>query len=351
MIARLVALVLLVIAPAAAAHPPYGIAADPRENVYFSDLERVWRLGADGKLLLFRRQTPNTHVHELRLTPAGDLIGEENRYDPATETFSTAIWRKRGDGSGNYILPLTNAPPKGSGIWVDEAGNSYTAQWLGNDDRRTILLQRSPTGEVTVLFGDPKAGAAFRQVLASGIGGMTFGTDGTLVFADGPVLRRLGPEFRVETLFEGDRTTSLRGIASGPSSTILAADIGNRRLLSIGRRSAAETLYRSPAGWLPTGVASAAGRLWLLEAEDDPEHRSHRVRVVEIVGSKGKVVAVPGEAQLALTSTPATATRRGTIAWFAIAAGAFVLALGAAYAVRRARTRRPGEQTRHMKRA
>src|SRR3712207_4184119 len=84
----------LFLAAAALAHPPYGLVADDRGNLYFSDLETVWRLGPDGRLAVFRAAVPDTHVHELALTPDGAIAGDQNRYDPATQRFYWGIWRR-----------------------------------------------------------------------------------------------------------------------------------------------------------------------------------------------------------------------------------------------------------------
>jgi hypothetical protein len=328
-------LLLLLIGAEAAAHPPYGLVADERGNLYFSDLEAVWRMRPDGRLVLFRPAVADVHVHELRLAPGGDIVGDENRYDPASQTFYTAIWRRSPDGRETYLLPSTAAPPNGSGLWVDARGNSYSAQWLSSEDRRTILLRRSPQGRSDVLFGDRKAGAAFRQVIVSSVGGMAFAADGSLLFADGPALRRLSPAGQVTRLFQGEGGTVLRGIVAAPGGRVLAADSGNGRLLSIGSDGRAEPLYRSPRGWLPMAVALARGRLWALEAEDDPNHRSHRVRVIEVKDGRGRVAAMPGETATNLQSTPPE--REG---WAGIAGGAMLAAVGGAYLLRRARARR-----------
>src|SRR5215203_5776673 len=94
--------ILLLLVIASEAHPAWGIAVDGRGQVYFSDLEKVWKLDAQGKLSLFR--TGKDHIHELNVDEAGNLFGAENAYDPATQRFFSAIWKITPERSFSYLL-------------------------------------------------------------------------------------------------------------------------------------------------------------------------------------------------------------------------------------------------------
>jgi hypothetical protein len=237
----------------AAAHPPYGLAADPAGNVYFSDLEAVWRLTPDGRLSIFRPAVPGRHVHALALAPDGAAEGDQNHYDPETQRFYTGLWRRTLAGAERDIVPMTDRPPPGAGIWRDEAGNRYVTQWISSSDRRTVLLRRRPDGGVDVLFDE--AGGAARPAAPSveSVGGMAFGRDGSLFFADRRLLRRLARNGTVTTVYEGGAQSSLRGLAMAPDGRVLAADMGAKAVLALAADGTAETLYRESDGWAPTG--------------------------------------------------------------------------------------------------
>lgn len=94
----------LAAASPSAAHPPYGLVADEAGNAYFSDLETVWRLSADGRLSVFRPHVPETHVHALARAPDGSIEGDQNRYDPSTERFYSGLWRRGADGAERMIV-------------------------------------------------------------------------------------------------------------------------------------------------------------------------------------------------------------------------------------------------------
>ena len=289
----------------AAAHPPYGLVADARGNLYFSDLETVWRLAPDRRLTVFRPHAGG-HVHELTLAPDGAIEGDQNHYEPAGEKHFTAIWRRSLGGEEKWVGPLTTDPPFGMGLAQDGAGRRYSGQWVSNDDRRLLLLRRSRDGRVEVLLGR-EAMPDFRQRSLANVGGMAFAADGALVFADGPRLHRLAPDGRVSTLLDTGSPSSLRGIATA-DGRVYAADMGRKRVLAIDAKGGEETVWRSEPRWMPTGVARIGDALFVLEAEDDPEHRSNRVRGIEVSGGKGAVVAEPWKGE----TSPAPAPTRGT---------------------------------------
>lgn len=341
-----IALALLAIAAgsgAALAHPPYELVVDPAGNAYFSDLEAVWRLAPDGRLGLFRPGVEGTHVHELAIA-GGAVEGDLNSYDGATQTYSGGIWRRGPDGRETWVLAPTSAAPKGIGVRQDPAGNRYVAQWVSNDDRRTMLFRRAPDGRVDLLFGPADAAAKFREVITSSVGGMVFPPDGAVVFADGRVLRRAAGG-TVTTVFSGPADSSLRGLALARDGRLLAADFGRRAVYAISAAGDAQRVYGSSKGWAPTSAAERSGRLLVLEANLDPHDYVNRVRVVEVANGRGRVVAAPGDPGAAPGAasgpSPVAAERpasTGTLA--AMAAVLLAAAAGGGLLLRRLRDRR-----------
>ncbi len=321
---------LLLSRVAAFAHPAWGIVADAQGRVYFSDLEQVWRLDPDGRLTLFR-PSRNAHVHELALAPNGDVIGTQNAYDSATETYSSGLWRRTPRGQETWPVPMSPYPPKGSGPWLDHSGNEYVSQWVSNDDHRVMLFRRSPAGRVDLLFGDPAAAARFRQEMAADIGGLVMASDGAILFADGSVVRRVAPG-EAGLYYDGGGGASLRGLALAPDGTLLAADLAGHRLVAVGPDGRAAILYRGTAGWGPTGVALAGGRVLVLEAEEDPTYRSNRVRVVEVRDGKARLAAAPGGPDIPAVAMAAAApgqrSASNRLALFAALGTAMAAALG-----------------------
>lgn len=283
----------------AAAHPPYALVADRTGNVYFSDLETVWRLSSDGRLSVFRAHVRETHVHSLALAPDGAIEGDQNRYDPAAERFYSGLWRRTPAGVEEAIVPLTERPPAGAGVWKDEAGNRYVSQWISSADRRILLLRRRADGRVEVLFDESGGGQRPVQPSVESVGGMAFGADGALFFVNGGVLRRLARDGSVTKIYDGGAQSSLRGLTVAPDGRVLVADMGAKAVLAVATDGSVSTLYREKQAWLPTAVALSGDRVLVLEANADHHEYEDRVRVIELTENGGKVIASPAQPQTA----------------------------------------------------
>lgn len=323
-LALLAILLALFGASAAPAHPPYGLVADDRGNLYFSDLEAVWRLAPDGRLHRFRPASEGHHVHELALGPDGSIEGTVNSYDAATETFAGGLWRRSADGRETWLLAPTPSPPRGLGLYADTRGNRYTAQWPSQRDRRTMLFRRAPDGRVDLLYGPGDLAARFRHELVESIGGMATLADGGMVFADGRALRRVNASGAVTTLHEGPAGASYRGISRAAGGRILAADFAGKTVAAVAPNGAAEILYRETEAWLPTAAVMAGGRLLVLEANAEPRDYVDRVRVIEVTGGRGRVVARPAFPITAPVPAPVAETGPGSGMIIAVAAAAAI---------------------------
>jgi hypothetical protein len=290
---RLPAALLLAIlwAAGAAAHPPYGLVADRSGNVYFSDLEAVWRLTPRGRLELFRPAGEGFHVHEVALAPDGAVEGDVNHYDAASQVFSGGLWRRTPDGRERWLVAPTPAPPRGLGTFSDARGNRYTSHWASSDDRRTMLFRRAPDGRVELLYGPREEAGRLREALVSSIGGMAATLDGGMVFADGRALRRVSPAGEVTTLHEAPEGAGFRGVSVAPDGRVIAADFAGKAVIAVAPGTGAELLYRETEAWLPTAALVLGRRLLVLEANADHSEYEDRVRVIEVVGGRAREVA------------------------------------------------------------
>ncbi|HEY7784981.1 MAG TPA: hypothetical protein VIB00_09655, partial [Pyrinomonadaceae bacterium] len=65
----ILAAVILLLAQAneLAAHPATGIVVDRSGNVYFSDLETIWKIELKGQRSVFREGVSGRHIHELSI--------------------------------------------------------------------------------------------------------------------------------------------------------------------------------------------------------------------------------------------------------------------------------------------
>jgi hypothetical protein len=269
------------------AHPSWGIVVSSTGDVYFSDLETVWKLDRAGKLSVFRAGVSGRHVHELAIDAQDNIYGPDFSYEPATQRFITAIWKMAPDGRFAYLQSPSNQAPPGLGILLDRAGNMYSVDQNNHTKTRTLLLKRTPEGVVTTLAGGAFGHADGKGTAAkfSTVSALVFGSDGNLYVSDGEYVRRVSMDGTVVTLAKNllFRTAedkpplfagsygSLAGLSVGPGGNVYVVDAGDRRLLKIANDGKVTVVYRCDPPYFPNGVfATSSGEVYVLEFSFTP---------------------------------------------------------------------------------
>ena len=282
----------LLLAAQVSAHPAWGIAIDRNNQIYFSDIETIWKIDNRGQLTVFRPGVSGRHTHEINLDSNDNLYGVDNSYDAASQRSISALWKMTPSGAFSYMLAPTSDPPKAMTHWQDRAGNRYYAGQSGNTEGQIFVLKRTPEGHVTTLAGDRRAGDAYRQAVLYSLGGWAVGMDGTLYFTDNSNIRKvtadgrmttlarnLAVETRAQSAMPDSRLTRLFGIAVDAQGDVFVADYGNRRVLKVTSDGRLSTVVRAEAPWSPTGIALKDGNLYILEFGFTPPSRyAPRVR-------------------------------------------------------------------------
>jgi sugar lactone lactonase YvrE len=320
----------LCLASSASAHPATGIVVDRAGNVYFSDLETVWKISTEGKLTVFLAGQRGRHVHELAIDGEDNIYGGDVSYNPATEGWPSAIWKMTTDGKITYLLDTTETPPRGMSIWRDRSGNSYWVDQNNHTKTQTLLLKRTPEGVVTTLAGSAYGHADGQGTAAKfgSVGGMAFGPDGSLYLSDVASIRKVTMEGTVTTIGSGldfrDRkdqprflsglSGSLTGLAVAPDGTVYAADSGNRRLLKVTPEGKVVAILRTEPPFFPNGVAIAGNDLYVLEVGFTLPNISSGPRVRKIsADGKQTILATVGAADSSSREIP-LAVRAGVTA-------------------------------------
>ncbi|HEV7857709.1 MAG TPA: hypothetical protein VGO91_03595 [Pyrinomonadaceae bacterium] len=295
----------------ALAHPSWGIVVDRHHQVYFSDLENIWKIDAQGRLKMFRHGVSGKHTHDLRMDEDGNLYGEDLSYEPATQRYTSSLWKMTPAGELTYILAPTTDPPQGMSLWRDRDGNMYSALWKSNSEHELLILKRTPDGRVSTLLGSPEAVSRLRQDVLYSLGGMAFGRDGSLYLTDGLSVRKLTMDGTVTTLTRNLTVEQpadnpmgsgpeirLLGLAVDAQGNVLTADYSNRRVLKIAPGQEAATLMRTEPPWSPAGVAVSGSDLYILEVGFTPPRTYIGPRVRKL-SSDGEitVLAIVGEGQ------------------------------------------------------
>lgn len=280
-----VSVIAVLCAMSANAHPASGIVRDRAGNIYFSDLETIWKIDTSGKLSVFRPGVSGRHVHELAIDDQDNIYGADFSYE--SQKFISDIWKMTPAGKFEYLLEPTDKPPRGMSIWRDRAGNNYLVDQNNHSKTQTLLLRRTPDGNVTTLAGGAYGHADGKGTLAkfSSVGNLAFGPDGNVYLTDGSTVRKVAMDGAVVTVAKDlDKTTAadkpalfggaygnLTGITVDANGNVYAADAENRRLFKISREGKTEIVLRVEPPYFPNGVfAGPSGEVYILEISFTP---------------------------------------------------------------------------------
>ena len=265
------------IASSAFAHPAVSVAIDSRGNVFYSDLEQVWRIAPDGRKTI---AVPNVHTHELSIDAADNLYGEHLWYEgEKTNQWGHRVWKRSPDGTIVNVIPPARGFRTSYTFQRDRAGNMY---WIeGSKVRR-----RLPNGGIETVaqgkFRDP------RWMIATRDGTVYFIDVRDLVRVSGGTIttlaRNLSEPDVVRAPFGGRH--SLMGLWTDARGNVYVADAAGGEVKRVDGRGRVSVIAESSWPWSPTGGAFAPnGDLWLLECSI-----TNRVRVRRITSGGRETV-------------------------------------------------------------
>jgi hypothetical protein len=244
------------------ADPGVGMVIDSGGNVFYTDLERVWRISADGKKTV---AVAGVHTHELHLDPQGNLYGEHLWYEgEATDKWGHRVWRRSPDGTVTDVYPAREGFRTDYSFVRDAAGASY---WVEREGR-TRFRKRTADGEVSTLAECGQCRDVRWTAAAS---------DGTLYFVDGTDLHEISPggaiRLRARELGRrkwnrpqaGDRHVVM-GLWTDSARNVYAAVYGAGEVRRVSPDGRSAVVARSPWPWSPSGgTFDRDGNLWLIE--------------------------------------------------------------------------------------
>ncbi|HEX8287495.1 MAG TPA: hypothetical protein VF556_05865 [Pyrinomonadaceae bacterium] len=252
------------------AHPAWAIVVDDKNQVYVSDLERIWKIDAEGKVSILVEK----HTHEMTFDKDGNLLGEELHYEPSTEKYTASLWKITPSGDISYVLAPTETPPKGISIWKNQTGDTFYSGQTAAAPYEFFLLKRSAKGSVKVLLGDRERALRERQIVPYSLGGMAFAADGTLFVKNSSTVWKVAPGDRVSIFADKENLSPtapdpmLFGIAIDEGNNVYTADFNNKKILKIAPDKSVAIAVQSETGWSPTGVYYRNKNLYVLEGKD-----------------------------------------------------------------------------------
>lgn len=256
------------------AHPGVGIVRDRHGNVFYTDLEHVWRITPAGQKSIAVR---DVHTHELGIDSLGNIYGEDNRYlgsGEGDDRYRHRIWRRSPDGRTTDIVPWRNGFWREFGFVRDRAGAMY---WIKCPARRCSISRRDMTrraaGTRTTIIASP---GRFTRPINWFAASPT--EVGVLFVVDGPALRRLDSSGRVTTV-AANLGRHVMGLWPTADSAVYVAVYGEAAVVRVNLANGrVTTVASSTAPWAPSGVLVAPdGHLWILEYSTKNLARVRRV--------------------------------------------------------------------------
>lgn len=244
---------ILFFAGTALGHPPVSVVVDSKGNLYYSDLEQVFRVTPDGRRSV---AVPHVHSHELFLDAQDNLYGEHTWYEgERVNKWGHYVWKRHADGRVSRVIAAREGFLTNYSFVRDRSGTMY---WSDRDHSQ--IRMRKPGGKITIVAGGLKD---MRWMHAT--------SDGTLyVVSAGDLVRvKDGQAIILARNLAGKNPGphALMGIWSDRAGNVYVADHSHGDVKRVTRAGEVTTFVHSPSGWSPCGgVFAPDGSLWLLES-------------------------------------------------------------------------------------
>ena len=268
------------------AHPGIGIVQDSKGNVFYTDLNHVWKISTDGKLSIAVR---DVHTHQLHVDAADNLYGEHVWYSgEATDKWWYYVWRLSASGELSQAVTPTEGFPENNTLVRDENGNSYYAVNSGDAEQ---IYRQTDSGLTTTFCSHD-----FQDIRWMKMDEKT----NRLLVIDLLKLYSVDPEGNISLISEDLEETKfsylflqdrhkLMGTWSDQEENIYVAVYSGKKIKKISPYGNVSTVYESQGSWSPTGgLIAGDGSMWVLEYS-----RQNKARVVKI--SKSGTLTYFGE--------------------------------------------------------
>jgi len=244
------------------AHPGIGIVIDDLGNVYFTDLEHVWKINPAGKVSI---AIENVHTHQLLLDEKGILHGEHVWHIENGELWAHYLWQMNASGEFRRTTGNINEFPINNYLVKDLKGNSYYPE---NVNERKVLIKESPDG-----LKDPATNELFSDIrwLQYSI------SRNSILVVDYTTVKEVNSEGEVSLLGKEFGTNSLAftnvsdrhkimGVWTDNAGNVYISLYGLQKVVVINKNGNVKDAVNVSGLWSPTGgVYDKEGNLWLLE--------------------------------------------------------------------------------------
>lgn len=247
----------------AVAHPGIGIVMDNDRNVFYTDLNHVWKISTDGNRTI---AVENVHTHELYIDADGNLYGEhEWYYGEQSDKWGNYVWCLNKNGILKKVIPDVEGFLENTTLIRDSSGNSY---WPKKQTNGEILMKKFVDG-------------ANRQITNhkfNDIRWMHYSNfNDNLYVVDHLSVKKITPSGEVAVLAENLKEENppfesvadhhyIFGIWTDARFNVFVALYGAGKVVKINSTGKVSTIFTSNQGWSPCGgMIGKDGSLWVME--------------------------------------------------------------------------------------
>lgn len=263
---RILAFVILLLAGVLPlfSHPGIGIVIDRRGNLFYTDLDHVWKISPDGLKSIAVR---GVHTHELYIDSADNLYGEHLWYNgEAADTWGHRVWRLTANGHLSDIIPARSG-------FLDDYNDFHFVH------NRSGTMYYAKRGDTTIIMKELSDGTTFSVARAPfrDVRWMTVTPGGTVYLIDLYDLVRVTPDGRVQsvvrdladwkwTRLTGPDRHALMGLWTDVQENVYVASYSGGVVKRVSPDGTVTVVARSEFAWSPTGgLIAPNGEMWLLE--------------------------------------------------------------------------------------
>lgn len=253
----------------AMADPGNGIVTDSKGNIYYSDLEKVWKIDAEGNKTV---AVPNVHTHELYMDKNDNLFGEHLWYNgEAANTWGHYVWKLDAAGRLEKVIKDTAGFLEWYSFVRDDSGNMYYAE----NSIPITFWKISPDGKRTSL-----GSIGFRYIISmhyhKGIL-FFFNQDDLYTIREGDSIQLFRSNLYDPAKAEkpGEKCDRcIESVWTDKDDNIYVAVWGNGVVRKIDGNGTITTVHNSEKEWHPSGgVFDRNNSLWVLEYSNKNEVR------------------------------------------------------------------------------
>ncbi|MEO1262522.1 MAG: hypothetical protein AAFZ15_27185 [Bacteroidota bacterium] len=271
------------------AHPGIGIVSDDAGNIFYTDLNHVWKVTPDGNKSIY---IPNVHTHELYIDQDNYLYGENSWYEgEATDKWGFTVWKKKNGQPLEFVIDTTEGFlfEHPFSFVRDDLGQMY---WDENNNENYVFYKKIKDGETKKIATGTFENIRWRYWLN---GHLHFIDLDDLYKIENSEIILIAKDLKSTALpfstFVRDMH-SIMGAWDDKNGNTYVAVYSGKMVKKISPSGKVSDYFKSKGNWSPSGgFFDDAGNLWLLEYSSGNEARVRKIDANKLTKTPVKMEA------------------------------------------------------------